>query len=283
MARAYIVLARNDLPETGLQTLDLWPNTSQKGWPYDPGEGQTGYLSLYLIDGINVNVATTVGVMDADSYGLSTYLKANVEDQAAGAALTDVQANGAAADIEAAAAAGDPLTAADINGHIQAQGGVNAGTTLTAGDSTGSVEEILRILAGERYKVPEGTDVGVAAFIPGGGFFTTAANVVETLLHSGGRKGTEPIGAQSGRTVAQTGTEDVNHNDIRQTIDTEAVHRSALDGRLAQMADSSYAFSNPDFTYGAAGTALTLGLVNIGTDNAARAVTVYADDGSVII
>ena len=32
MARAYIVVARNDVPDNLLQSLDLWPNTSHRNY-----------------------------------------------------------------------------------------------------------------------------------------------------------------------------------------------------------------------------------------------------------
>jgi hypothetical protein len=288
MARAYIVLRRNDLDDNFLQTLDLVPNESLRNFPYDPA-GQTHYVSFYLIDGVNLPVATTAGAYDVDSYGLSTYLKANVEDQAAGAALTDVQAVGAAADIEDDASLGNPLTAAVINGHIQAQGGVNIGTTLTAGNSTGSVEEVLRVLAGERYKAPEAAVVGTVAFVPGTGFFVTTPNVEgpgSVRNQYGAVRGRNPFtgGPVVPLTPAvQTGTEDVNFNGIRPIFDTGDLHRSAAEGALAEMKAATFAFVNSEFTYGAGGTALALdGTTNIPAGGAASAVVVYAADGTVI-
>ena len=107
-----------------------------------------------------------------------------------------------------------------------------------------------------------------------------AANVVENLLHPGGRGGLEPVGT---RLSTQTPPQDIQHVNIRALEETSDMHRSALGGRLALMATDAYAFTNPSFTYGAGGTALTLAGVAIGTNHAARAVSVYKADGTVLV
>jgi hypothetical protein len=219
-----------------------------------------------------------------DNYGLSTYLTDNIENSGTvnDPALTVAQATGAAAAIEGQAAVGGLLDDTTIDAFINAEAGV-VGAGLAVGNSSGLRGDILRILSGERYKVDAGATVadGTPTFVPGRrGYFTTAANVVENLLHPGGRGGQEPI---AGRTATQTPPEDVEHIAIRPLEETSAMHLSALDGRLGLMGVAAYMFNNPDFTYGAAGTALTLAGANIGTDYAARAVTVYKADGTVLI
>jgi len=287
MARAYIVLIRNDLADNFLEVLDLVPNTSQRSFPYTSGP-QTGYLSHYLLDGVNGAVVTTGAgpiLIDGDVYGLSAYLIDHVENSGAGGdpALTAAEAIAISGALEARAAAGSSLTLADINTEINVPAGVS-GSDLdgTLGNSTGSVEEILRILAGERYKMPDGTQVedGANAFDPTvGGYFVTTPNIQPTLSKPGGRAPGSHIPTTA---PTQTGTQDVNFVNIREIYDTGDLHRSALLGNLAELKAATFAFINPEFTYGAAGTAATLGTTAIGTTGAAAAVVVYDASGNVI-
>ena len=85
MARAYIVLTRNDLDNNMLQVLDLKPNaTPSQGSVIYGGSPQGGYQSFYLLDGVNAAV-TTAGAgpitIAATTYGLSAYLIDRVESQ----------------------------------------------------------------------------------------------------------------------------------------------------------------------------------------------------------
>jgi len=318
MARAYIVLARNDLDEDLLQVLDLAPNSSQFSPAYDgQGTGQTGYLTHYLIDGVNVPVTLDIpgagGGATRDfsaavpfHYGLSTYLMDCVgRPQAPGSpgpALTVAEATNVAGDIEAAVAAGTPLTLAVINAILVAR--VVAATDLDGAGanshSVGSVEDILRILAGERYRVAGGAEVqgGGGRWNPGPrGYFVDRPNVLtpDTVVSTQtgtrsirGRKHTAPLShlrpgePRAGNVPVQGAAQDTNFNDVRTIVETGHLHLSATDGVLADLKAATYAFENPAFTYGAAGTALTLGGANILAGGVARAITVYDADGNVI-
>lgn len=288
MARAYIVLLRNDLDDNFLQTLDLVPNTSQRNLVYQP-VGQTGYLSHYYIDGVNGDVTTTgVGPITTvgDTYGLAAYLIDRVENSGAAGdpALTDVEANTIAASIGSTILAGNPLTLAAINILINVPAGVS-GSDLdgTLGNSTGSVEDILRIVAGERYKLPAGSqveDVANAFDATVRGAFVTAPNVLKTLSHPGGRKSTSPIPTTA---PVQTAPQDVNYVDIREIYDTGDLRRSALGGVLSELKAATYTFLNPEFTYGAGGTAQQLdGSTVVPATGAAAAVIVYDASGNLI-
>ena len=370
MARAYIVLVRNDLDDNLLQTLDLKPNESLRNFPYAP-PGQTHYVSHYLLDGVNAAVAvtgagpiTTVG----DTYGLSAYLIDHVEGlgvSGALLALTAAEAAAASAGIEAAAAAGDPLTAAGLaaamGGGISVDNTAQAGAAttitlavadnqaddyyngwtveitggtgvlgevrtitdyatgtdvatvgsawstnpdvtttytlvppvgLTAGNSTGSVEDVLRILSGDRWKLPTGSTVedgGNLFETAVAGFFVTRPNVEGPLSVRSADgfpiRGRSAFGAPVVplSVPVQTGLEDVNFNDIRAIFDTGLLHKSAGIGTLSEMKATTFSFLNPDFTYGAGASALTLdGTTEIGVDGAARAVVVYDAAGNVI-
>ena len=299
MARAYIVLARNDLDDNLLQILDLSPNKSQRNQIYDPA-GQTHYKSHFLLDTVNAAVVTQAGAgggasidIDADTYGLSAYLIDRVEDNTGTQALTAAEAGAISALIEQDASNGVALTLAAINVHINTPAGVagsdldGAGPTL----STGTVEEVLRILAGERYKIADNAQVQVNAGTFDGtirGFFTSAANVEQPesvrAANGAGIRGRNPfVGHVVPPTaVVNTGTQDNNHNDVLAIVDTGALQLSALSGVLSQLVLATFEFINPAFTYGGGGSATDLDGVVIPATGIHRAVTIYAADGSII-
>jgi hypothetical protein len=292
--RAYIVLRRNDLEDNFLQALDLIPNESQR-LPNQQTYGQTHYLSHYLLDGVN-NPVTLTGAgpitVTADTYGLSGYLVDRVENSGTvnDPALTVLQATGIASRIEGIASAGTALDATAVDAAINAEAGVT-GAGLAVGNSSGSVEEILRMLAGERFLLPAGEVVADATptYVPinpgvtrDGGYFVTAPNVQQpTTTGPGGRKSTDRVLPEV--LPVQTPPEDVNFVFLRHIYDTGDLHRSALLGVLSELKDPTFSFINSSFTYGTGGTALLLdGTTAIGTDGQAAAVQVYAADGTVI-
>lgn len=310
MARAYIVLTRNDLDENLLQVLDLKPNaTPSKGSVIYGGNPQGGYQSFYLLDGINAAVVLQAGAaggasfdIDGDVYGLSAYLIDRVEDTGGGQALTAAEAVTISGLIEAAASAGTALTLALINIAINTPAGV-AGSDLdgTLGNSTGTVEQVLRILAGERYKMTDNAQVQVV----GGtfdavirGFYVTHPNVELAPSVNGvygdvrGRASTAPmpmIRPGEPRTAAvQTGAEDVNFNNVRLTVNTGDLHLSATNGVLADLKSATFTWLNPGNAYVAAAVtaarprATTLAAANVAATGIFRAITIYDASGNVI-
>lgn len=300
MARAFIVLARNDIADNLLQVLDLKPNSSQFSPAYDGQDsGQTGYQTWYAGDAaINTTVVFAVpGVgdlaMDGDSYGLAAYLAANVEDSAGGS-LTAAMANDTRTAIFALVAAGSAVDLTAIDAEL-ITAGATAGTGLTTGASTGSVEAVLRILAGEVYKVADGLLVQDAAvFNPNQGSFVRTPNIENPANVEGaygmvrGRKFNAPIPylrpgeVRAGQAPVQTGTQDLLFRHVRTIVETGDLHLSALSGALETLKAPTYSFLNPEFTYGAAGTALTLDGTNILATGAAAAVVVYDNAGNII-
>jgi hypothetical protein len=284
--RAFIVLRRSDLPDNFLEVLDLQPNTSQRRFPYET-YGQTLYLSHFLFDGVN-NQVTTVGLgpiaIAADTYGLSGYIVDRIENSGAAGtpSIAAVDAWTISILIEADAAAGNPLTAAVIDAHINTPAAVLA-SGLGVGNSSGSVEDILRILSGERYKIEAGAVVedGANAYVPGAkGFFTTGIGRRADVPGGGGRKSTDPVFIVPAAT--QGATEDLNHIYLRRIYNTGDLHRSALLGVLAELKDPTYTFLNASETYGAGGSAVDLSGTVIPATGVAAAVQVYADDGTII-
>ena len=270
MARAYVCHARNDLEGHFLQVLDLKPNSSQPGNVLTMSSltnsgvqsGQTGYLTFGAQKDTVVLHASGGGAFDtnADLYGLGAYLIDNVNNVTGDTALTAAQANGIATRIVTRIANGLALTLADLNVAIRAQGGVGAGSTLDgtgATFSTGSVVEVLRILSGEAYLVPfNSTVIAAAGLFPGG-------------------VGHVPLGSFLAR-----GT--TGYRAVRRFYNTGALALSVMSGALSKLMATTYAWINPSFTYGATGTALTYSGAQIGVSGVAKAVTVYAVDGSVI-
>jgi hypothetical protein len=152
----FICQIRTDIPEGTLQVLDLRPNTSQRSLIYEP-PGQTKYLRRLQNDTVATSGAGPI-VTVAAYKGLAAYLIDNVEDtDNANAALTAAFANAIAAAIIAALDAGGPVTIAVVNAAIQASTGGTA--TLTGGDSTATLEGVLKILAGAEYVLPAGSQV----------------------------------------------------------------------------------------------------------------------------
>jgi hypothetical protein len=376
MARAYICLVRNDLDDNLLQVLDLKPNSSQETI-YQSYHGQTGYVTWAPQSDVVVTAVGVPGTTDtaAEYYGLAAYLLDNVEDNDNGnIVLTDVRANAVADGILAAITAGTALTLAAIDALIQAAtGGATSG--LTTAHSTGTVAEVLRICAGEAYRLPSGSAVSgaAAAFVNphyrkgkflastaigtatcvgvnvadilsiGGVVFTAGAseNAVTRQFDRSGTNATtavslvtvinDPrnqavIGAANGaahRTVtaiaslAAAGSNVVNltanqpgvfgnlalsssnatrlpvsgtaldftpggYRGHRLIVDTGELHLSLLTGALSRLAVGTYLWTNPAFTYGAAGTALFVDGTHIPASGAGAAVVVYDASGNVL-
>lgn len=152
----YIVMRRTDIPPALLQFVDLKPNTSQKSI-LDPGTGQTGYVkNIPESDAVATTGAGPI-VTNAQYCGLAAYLIDHVEDSST-TAITAAVANAAAAAIIARPQAGLSVTLAVVNAALVAAG-ATAGTGLTAGNSTGSLADVLTILQGSTYCLPGGAQV----------------------------------------------------------------------------------------------------------------------------
>jgi len=153
----FVIMARTDIPDGVLQLTELKPNDSQRNYIYET-EGQTQYVK-------NIPTQSTIAVTgagpittNADYVGLAAYLVDHVENQTAGESLTPAIANAAGAAIVAAAQAGTVLDSAAIVA-ILVGAGAGAGTGVDTFASTGSVEEVLGILAGRVYLLPGGSTV----------------------------------------------------------------------------------------------------------------------------
>jgi hypothetical protein len=167
-SKAYAVQLRNDLPQGVLQVLDLKPNTSQRNSIYE-GEGKTGYVRADLSADLS---APTIGddgglnkIFSGESTGLVAYLIERVENTVPGTDthLTVAQAQRCASLIIADVLSGTDIDSARITVHLTAicAGAVDLDGGLA--DSWGSVEDVVKILAGHTYTIADGTTLALVA------------------------------------------------------------------------------------------------------------------------
>lgn len=262
MARAYICLARGDIDNNNLQILDLQPNSSLRVPAYE-GAGQTGYLAWAPQNSTMVAHTNDGGVLRATGtyYGLATYLAARLDNQSTGFHLcvTAANANTIATAILARVVAGSALTTAGINAAVQVTL-VNSGIGVAGTQTTATVEEILRIVSGEVFKVTAGDALSGAAGITLG---TAGAFVA-------------PV---TGATGIITYPTDWRH--VRTFVDTGSLHLSRHSGHMSKLAAATMDWNNPAYTYGAAGTALWVDATHLLT-HVGRVLVVYDATGAVI-
>ena len=277
-AYAYLVLLRNDLAQHGLQVLDLKPNTSNKSSVYTP-PGQTGYKSFLAQNDSPADNGGNPKLASKTMYGLSAYLLDNVANGGANYIGTTLAAACADA-ILAAAAAGQALTSADV-GALLVGAGCAGGTLLDGNNSTGSVSDLLKILAGYVFKIPNGAQLSTGATgfrSASAGYFVSRPNVARDFAHPGGRKSGEWVSSP----IGQTGTEDLAFRDMVTLLNTPDLQLSALSGNLSKLKSSTFSFFNGSYTYGASGTAELVDGTKIGTSYQAPAVVVYDASGNVL-
>lgn len=164
----FICQIREDIPEGVLQVLDLRPNTSQRNLIYEPPP-QTKYIRRLQNDTVATAGADPIATIAAYK-GLAAYLIANVQVGIGGPALAAAEANAAAIAIIGLLDGGDDVDLAAVNAALVAAA---AGASLTANDSTGDLEDVLKILAGAEFVLPAGSVVEAGGvFTPATGTFT---------------------------------------------------------------------------------------------------------------
>lgn len=300
--RVYIVPLRRDVADMGIQFPELQPNGSQKSSVYD-GEGQSGYLQFSLDKpGAPVTTATawvsgptntetvsnpsaaldTDGAGGNDSktttatdLGLAAYLRERVENKDGGgnALLTPALAKKCADAITDAAKNGAALTLTAIDALINGADAGISNSGLQTGDSFGAVEDILRILSGEVYIVPDKT-----ILTDHNDDFDTEAERATKVAAANTTyvaKGHFLVAGEAG------------YRDMRKYVRTGALNASVGSGRL-KVLKSSVTFKNPKFAYtAAAATALKPQATNIDSDNlastgAAAVIAVYDHQGNAL-
>lgn len=156
--------------------------------------------------------------------------------------------------------AGQSLTLSDVNTILSAVGGDLTGSGGSG--STGTLDELLSILAGREYTVEAGAALNTTGPIAWNsaqvGSFTRDVLVFDTAVNN----------SASGTTVAY------ERKGIKSTVDGGAFQESLAQGTLSVFAGGVTIFTDNDLLPPIAGQTAQI-------DNA-RLVTVYADDGSVL-
>lgn len=166
----YICMIREDIADGILQVLDLFPNTSLRNQIYDP-VGQTKYVNRCQNDTVATVASGGNDVTVAEYKGVAAYLLDHVESGglAAGTgALSDANANTIAVAIIAAMDAGTAMGLAAVNALISATAANSELTSAGGSASTGSLTELLKILAGGEYVLPAAsvTELPTGTFNP---------------------------------------------------------------------------------------------------------------------
>ncbi len=292
--RIFIIPLRNDLDGMGVQVTDLWPNTSQRNGVLD-GPGQTCYIgacpdapgttqvsgATYVRGSKSTTLAanpvadaTTGGGNDVTApatttLGLAAYIRERVENAGGGDFIALADANTMAASIRTAALAGDSLTEPAISALLAA---VVGGTGLIAGDSFGTVEDILRILSGETYISPQYTIIGdqTNAFLG-----ETARDVLVAAQNVALNGGITFRSKGHFLTSLETGYVG------RPTIAKTGIALASLGaGQLQGFSSSTQTLTNPAFTYGTGGTALNLVGTAIPATGVYAFLNAYDQDGT---
>jgi hypothetical protein len=154
----FIVFRRTDIPNGVMVIKDLQPNVMTRDAAYDPIAQGPYYVRQLVNQSVATVTASNVISSPLVTQGLAAYLISHVEREGAGTpdgALTAAQANTAALDIIAAARTGVVLNLAAINALLAA---VVADTELddSSSASTGTVADVMAILAGRVFQLPAG-------------------------------------------------------------------------------------------------------------------------------
>jgi hypothetical protein len=189
----FILARRAEIQNGSVQITDLFPNASQSNPGIDPKPQGPFYVRTANIGAtgrtrpfIKTNADTSTEFLQSCN-GLVAYLIANIEANPAanvngagtGPALTVPQAEQAATNILARVRAGLKMEVADINTILSAADVVNAdtdfdGASVVNSNSTGSVTDVLALLAGEDYTINGGVAIqdadGVKAIVVAPGY-----------------------------------------------------------------------------------------------------------------
>jgi len=308
--RIYIVPRRNDLVGVGIALTDLKPNAGQKNSVYD-GQHQNVYVQesldkrgttvvsgiTYVSGPLNSTLTANAAAMSTDGgvanvnaapatvFGLAAYLKDRVQRAGqAGAGngeLAFAECNAAADLITADVEAGVTLDLARINVHLAAtvaQTDLNGtGTSL----SFGTVEDIMRILSGEVYRLPIRTVIESAA----GAFGTLAQRTVIVAAQTPAQIASQGQFYASGSFLA---ADDVGYRARPVLAHTGALNASVLNGVLSHLKGNMTILNTTAFAYAAADVrewkprAVTVNGANIAATGIHPAVAVYDSLGNVL-
>lgn len=286
-ALAYLVTTRRDIGPIFPYLFDLRPDGLYRARTITP-PGQTRHLpdppelggTPALLTAMDGSV-TTVSVLR----GLAGWAIDNVANQTL--TLTAAQALAFEQGVLGLVDSVSAITATAVDAVLNAVPGVTGSSAFPGpkSTSTGSVTDVLRILADYSYQVPAGVTVAgpggvfplaVGAHAPQGGFYRAPKKAPS-------RDGLPPNPSRPPLTVTQPPPEQVP------LIDCAELRQSIRKGWLSHLVDPGFRWHRGNFTYGPNGTARTTGGKPIpgleaGPAGAyrARGAIVYDAQGSVI-
>lgn len=153
----FIVFRRTDVPNGVMVIKDLQPNVMTRDAAYDPIAQGPYYVRQLVNQSVSTVTSSNVVSSPLVTQGLAAYLISHVELDGANAqngAISAAQANAAALAIIADARTGAVLDLAAINTILNNE--ITVDTELDAGNSTGTVADVMAILAGRVFQLPAG-------------------------------------------------------------------------------------------------------------------------------
>ena len=159
----YIVARRVEVQAGALQITDLIPNQSLANPTVDARPQGPFYVrpaDFGAKFGSIPHITSTLSkrTLSSEARGVSAYILRHVEN-GANAALTATQAVDIAKEIEALVRSGAVINAKALNDACVDVLGAGRDFDGTATNSNGVVEEMIRILAGESYILPQGAEI----------------------------------------------------------------------------------------------------------------------------
>jgi len=260
MRRIYPVLVRNDLPAGAIPLGSLIPNSSLVN-PGMEGSGQSGYVNVnnfpQLTQEPNLGFTGAKTVMGQDEDGLAGYLLDHiccVGDQM----MFARQAYHIALTLYARILNRAEMTEADIVGVINNTANLFGPpplpnlTNLTTNGSIATVDDIMRILSGEVYRVGFGATLADMAGNNWSAEAHPAVSVLTGNLASGFLTQAPPTNVVFPQSPAFKNARPLYvSSSARSELGFPTV---SLAGRIA---DTMFVYQNPQFTYGRGGTART--------------------------
>jgi hypothetical protein len=155
----FIVFRRTDIPNGVMVIKDLQPNVMTRDAAYDPIAQGPYYVRQLVNQSVATVTASNVISSPLVTQGLAAYLISHVERAGLGTAagaFTAAQANTAALAIIAAARTGVVLNLAAINALLAAVVALTELDDAGGSTSTGTVADVMAILAGRVFQLPAG-------------------------------------------------------------------------------------------------------------------------------
>lgn len=288
---AFLVTSRRDLGPVMPYVFDLRPDGLYASPTITP-QGQTRHLADPVLQGGPPQLNTAAdgsATTTREESGLAVWAMDNIQNQAGGKtlALTPAQAAGFESGIFRRVDSGLDLTATDVDAVLNSIPGVSGSSAFPGSktSSTGSLMDLLKILASYPYRVPMGSklvDKGGDFPLDGTGKHIPTGSFQKPPVKVSSRVGLPPEPHRPPLTVPDSPAERAP------LILTGELVESIRKGWLSKLVSPQYQFRRATFKYGPGGTAKTLGGQNIPGREAgdqayrARAAVVYDQTGSLV-